>query len=133
MKNMLELSDIYRQLRDSKKQVEETLKGINAQLAEVEKQLAEAMVSDEVQNFSRDGILFYLSTRTYASAVAQRSDELHAWLKQNGYEGLVKENVNANTLSAFVREQLEEVDELPPELAELVHVYEKTGVTMRKA
>lgn len=133
MQGMLQLSDTYRKLRDAKKDLEAALKDTNAQIAEVEEQLVAQMVDSEVQNFSRDGMQFYLSTQTYASPVAQRRDDLHTWLKMNGFEGLVKETVHAQTLSAFIREQLEEAEVLPAGLAELVNVYEKTGVSLRKA
>jgi hypothetical protein len=91
------------------------------------------MLEEEMQNFTRNGLIFYLSTKIYASAVADRKEELFAWLKENGYGDLVYETVNANSLAAFIREQLEEVEELPEELAKLVNVYEKTTVGMRKA
>lgn len=77
--------------------------------------------------------MFYLQTKIYASAVPERKSELFAWLKENGYGDLVYETVNANSLAAFVREQLEEADELPEGLEELVNVHEKTTVGMRKA
>lgn len=133
MKNMLELADRYRELRAEKDALNARSKAVNADIEKVEAELVEAMLNEEMQKFDRNGQLFYLSTRTYASPVAQRAEELHRWLKNNGYEDLVKETVNANTLSAFVREQLKEAEQLPPALAELLNVYEKTGVSLRKS
>ena len=44
------------------------------------------------------------------------------------------ETVNANSLSAFVKEQIEENGDVLPEwLDGLVNVFEKTSVSLRKA
>ena len=60
--------------------------------------------------------------------------ELYQYLKDNGFGALVKETVNANTLSGWVKEQMEENDdELPEDLAEFINLYEKTAVGIRKA
>mgnify|MGYP000783247873 CR=1 FL=1 len=54
--------------------------------------------------------------------------------KRQGYGGLIYETVNANSLSAFVREQISENDDvLPGWLEGLVSVFEKTTVGVRKA
>jgi len=51
-----------------------------------------------------------------------------------GFGELIYETVNANSLSAFVKEQIaENGDELPDWLKGLVNVFEKTTVTVRKA
>ena len=61
-------------------------------------------------------------------------EQLHEALRQNGYGSLIHETVNANSLSAFVKEQIaENGDELPDWLKGLVNVFEKTTVTVRKA
>jgi hypothetical protein len=131
--DILGLADGLKELKEYKKRLEEQLKDVNEQIALMEERLAEMMIAEEMQNFTRNGLIFYLSTKIYASAVADRKEELFAWLKENGYGDLVYETVNANSLAAFIREQLEEVEELPEELAKLVNVYEKTTVGMRKA
>ena len=131
--DILGLADGLKELKEYKKRLEEQLKDVNEQIALMEERLAEMMIAEEMQNFTKNGQLFYLSTRTYASPVADRKEELYAWLKEHGYGDLVQETVNANRLAAFVREQLDEADELPEGLAELVNVYEKTTVGMRKA
>ena len=55
-------------------------------------------------------------------------------LKENGYGDLVYETVNANSLSAFVKEQIAENQNTVPEwLSGLVHVYEQTSVSVRQS
>jgi len=130
---ILALADRLKALKDTKNNLNKSLKEVNTAIEEVENALSEAMVAEEMQNFTRNGQMFYLQVKTYASVVAERKPELFNWLKENGFGDLVYETVNANSLAAFVREQLEEADELPEGLSELVNVFEKTTVGMRKA
>ena len=131
--DIFSLADRLQDLKQQKSQLEDEIKAVNAEIAETESKVAGLMLEEEMQNFTRNGLIFYLSTKIYASAVADRKEELFAWLKENGYGDLVYETVNANSLAAFIREQLEEVEELPEELAKLVNVYEKITVGMRRA
>src|SRR5690606_16078792 len=126
-------ADRLRDLRDRKAEMEEQLKALNTEIDATERALVEAMVNEEIQNFVRGDRLFYLRTETYVSAKAERRPELLAWLKANGLADIVQETVHPRTLSAAVREILEQDDQLPDGLAGLVNVYEKVTVGLRKA
>jgi hypothetical protein len=66
--------------------------------------------------------------------MADRKEELFEALRVEGHGGLIYETVNANSLSAFVREQISENDDVLPEwLNSLVNVFEKNTVGVRKA
>lgn len=132
--NMYELAEHLKQLREEKKAAEQQLKDVHAEIAQTEYQLSMQMAETETQNFTRAGTMFTLTTKIRASAVAGRKDELYAALKENGYGDLVYETVNANSLSAFVKEQISEnQDHVPDWLNGLVHVYEQTAVSVRKS
>ena len=78
--------------------------------------------------------MFCLTTKTRASAAEGMKDELFAALRSEGFGDLIYETVNANSLSAFVKEQIAESgDALPDWLNGLVNVFEKTTVGVRKA
>ncbi|GFP34055.1 hypothetical protein HKBW3S42_02395, partial [Candidatus Hakubella thermalkaliphila] len=128
---LFSLADQLKKLRQEKKELEDSVKTLNKEMEEVDQSLVQAMVREELQNFTRDGQQFYLQTKTYASVMAERRLELAKWLKTHGYEDLVQETVNPSTLAIFIREQLRKRDELPAELARLVNVYEKTTIGMR--
>lgn len=131
---MFELADRLKELREAKNAAEEELKSINAEIDDVEYRLSELMISNETQNFTRAGTMFCLSTTTRASAAAGMKEELFDALRSKGFGELIYETVNANSLSAFVKEQIaENGDKLPDWLKGLVNVFEKTTVTMRKA
>ena len=132
--NMYELAEQLKQLREKKKAAEQQLKDVHAEIEKTEYQLSMQMAETETQNFTRAGTMFALTTKTRASAMAGRKDELYAALKENGYGDLVYETVNANSLSAFVKEQISEnQDHVPDWLNGLVHVYEQTAVSVRKS
>lgn len=132
--NMYELAERLKQLREKKKAAEQQLKDVHAEIAKTEYQLSMQMAETETQNFTRAGTMFTLTTKIRASAVAGRKEELYAALKENGYNDLVYETVNANSLSAFVKEQISEnQDTIPDWLNGLVHVYEQTAVSVRKS
>lgn len=132
--NMYELAERLKQLREKKKAAEQQLKDVHAEIEKTEYQLSMQMAETETQNFTRAGTTFALTTKTRASAMAGRKEELYAALKENGYGDLVYETVNANSLSAFVKEQIAENQDTVPEwLSGLVHVYEQTAVSVRKS
>ena len=129
--NMYKLAEQLKQLREAKKDAEQRVKDINAEIDKTEYALVQLMAETETQNFTRAGTMFSLTTKTRASAVAGHKDELYSALKENGE--LVYETVNANSLSAFVKEQISEnQDTVPDWLSGLVNVYEQTSVSVRK-
>ena len=131
---MFVLAGELKQLRDLKSDLEEQLKDVTARIEETDYRLAELMAETETQNFTRAGTMFYLTTKTRASAAAGVKDELFQALKDNGYGDLIYETVNANSLSSFVKEQIEgNGDTLPCWLEGLVNVFDKTTVSVRKA
>ena len=132
--NMYELAEQLKQLREKKKNAEQRLKEMNAEIEQADYQLSMLMAETETQNFTRAGTMFSLTTKTRASAMAGHKEELYAALKENGYGDMVYETVNANSLSAFVKEQISEnQDTIPDWLNGLVNVYEQTTVSVRRA
>lgn len=132
--NMYELAEQLKQLREEKKDAEQRVKDINAEIDKTEYALVQLMAETETQNFTRAGTMFSLTTKTCASAMADCKDELFSALKENGFGELIYETVNANSLSAFVKEQIaENQDTVPDWLNGLVNVYEQTSVSVRKS
>ena len=132
--DLFALADELRELKETKKRLEDELKTVGLEIDRVDAVLAQRMVDAETQNFTRNGTMFCLISTTRASAAAGRKDELFEALREAGYGDLVYETVNANSLSAFVKEQTaENEDVLPQWLDGLVNVFEKTTVGVRKA
>lgn len=133
MSEIFKIADQLKYLRDWKKELDGERKSVNSEIEILQNNLSKLMIDEEMQSFNRAGIMFYLNTKLYASAILNRKDSLFKTLKEEGYGDLVYETVNANSLAAFIREQVEEnQDELPVWLNGLVNVYEKINVGMKK-
>jgi len=134
MTDMFELADRLKELRERKAELADETKANNAEIEQAEYDLSQLMAQTETQSFQRAGMLFYLTTKTYASADKEHKDELFDALRNEGYGSLITETVNANSLSAFVKEQMSENDDALPEWLEgKVNVFDKVTVALRKS
>ena len=67
-------------------------------------------------------------------AVKENKEELYETLKNEGYGSLITETVNANSLSAFVKEQMaDNDDQIPDWLEGKVNVFDKVTIVIRKS
>ena len=131
---MFELADRLRELREEKAAAELRLKELSAEIDEVDYRLSELMAETETQNFTRQGLMFCLTTKTRAAAKAGRNEAQFSPPPAPGEGDIGYETVNANSLSAFVKEQIaENGDTIPDWLNGLVNVFEKTTVGVRKS
>ena len=131
---IFEMADRLKSLKKQKKDLEDSVKAIGSEIEELDRQLSDAMTEAELDRFSRNGSTFYLHSRLYASPSAGRKDAMMQALKQNGYGSLVVESVNSNTLSSFVREQMEANEgNIPSWLGDTISTYEKISVGIRKS
>ena len=134
MTDMFELADRLKELRERKAELADETKANNAEIEQAEYDLSQLMAQTETQSFQRAGTLFYLTTKTYASADKEHKDELFTALRNEGFGSLITETVNANSLSAFVKEQMSENDDVLPEWLEgKVNVFDKVTVGLRKS
>ena len=128
------LSDKLKALRDEKEALEAREKEVEAAIKETDEAMVTLMIDTEMPSFTRSGSTFSLTITTRASAVADSKKKLFETLKKEGFGDLVYETVNANSLSAFVREQIENnEDELPDWLDGLVNVYDQKRIGVRKS
>lgn len=56
------------------------------------------------------------ATVTRVSVIAAKKSEFFAWVHANGHEGLIKGTINSSTLVGFVKEQLEEANDVPTDM-----------------
>ena len=131
---LFELADQLKAAKERKKELDAATKANNAVIEDLDRQLSEAMTEQEVDRFSRNGSLFYLSSRLYASPKAGEKEQMIEALKANGYGDLVTETVNANTLASFAKERIAESETgtLPDWLDAVVSTFEKVSVGVRK-
>lgn len=85
-----------------------------------------------VENFALDDATFYLRATLRANVPADAREDFYAALRQRDMGYLIKETIPANTLTAFVKEQL--VDNggvLPPWMEGMVSVFSAPEVAAR--
>ena len=123
---LFELADQLKVAKDRKKQLDAEVKENNAVIEDLDRRLSDAMAEQEVDRFSRNGSLFYLSSRLFASPKAGEKETMIAALKANGYGDLVIETVNSGTLSSFAKERMAETEtgDLPDWLADIIQTFE---------
>jgi len=132
---MLDIFDLARLVTDKradKKNLEDELKKLNADLDEYESRLVQAMADEELDSFKLEGRIYILTSRLYASPKAGQKDEVIKWFKSSDMLDIVQETINAQTLSATVKAMQEEMP-LPEDLTALLNIYEKPGISIRKA
>lgn len=130
---MIELAKELLKFNKAIKDTEEIVQYLKEKRDNIEKRLINEMVDDEVNNLSIDGQKIYLATRISVSPKSGRKDALFAALTDNGYADIIKPTINANTLTATVRELMEHNDNQIPEwLADKVSLYTVTNARIRK-
>ena len=131
---IMELADELAEARDRVAALKDELSEANAKLEELDAQLAERMLDEETTSFARHGRKFVMRETVRASAVPERKTELFDALRANGYGDLIYETVNANTLSAHVKDEIDaRMGELPEYLDGLVNVFRKTTIAVSKS
>lgn len=123
---IFEMEDKLKAAKDRKKGLDAQVKEVNAEIESLDLALSDAMAEAELDRFSRNGSTFYLNTRLFASSTAGRKHDLMQVLKDQVYSSIVVENVNANTLASFVKEQMAEDEDVIPEwLSYVISTFEK--------
>lgn len=127
-----------------KAELDASLKQLKARMATLQAVILSRFERDRVQNMNVDGVTLYVHSQLWAGAKDHRDATIQA-LKQCGYQDLVHEAFNAQTLSAIMREKREEfeaaekrplsaeevLDRLPSELADTVRLSEVTELRAR--
>lgn len=77
--------------------------------------LPERLENDKIKNFSTDEWRIARTTKVLASIPPAVRDDAYQWLRDNDNGSLIKETVNASSLSALAKELMENGRELPEE------------------
>lgn len=116
-------------LKEEKEELAEELKSVNSLIEEKENALSEMMVARSIDLFRVDGITFYTKEETYPSVKKDALEDFIVWLDSNGAGAIAKRSVHPMTLRAWVKERIENAQELPPQ----VSIFTKTEVNTRRS
>ncbi len=98
-------------LEDEKSGLKTRLKAIESRLGELDESLTQQFLDDGIQSTKIDGRTVYLHRDIYASAKDGDKESVVAALKECDLGQYVKEDYNANSLKAYVREMVREAEE----------------------
>lgn len=125
---LVEYGNKLRELLDEKAELDEAAKKLAGEIDSIQRKFIDLMEAHKVKNFTIDNVgMFYLSSSIYPRVVDQQ--QLFSDLRQRGAGALIKETVNLNTLRAYVKECLENSNEVPKG----VDVYAETKIRVRRA
>ena len=96
------------------------LKQIGEEMADIENPILENLATEGIDSVKLNGRTVFAHTTPYASF--EDRELATAAIKMAGYDSVVKENFNANTLSALVRELIKEGKGLPKEFEGVIKI-----------
>lgn len=107
---IVDLARRFYALKTTHAELKTKLDAIDKEWVAIENELMEAMVEEGVSTIKVDDAgKFTLASEHYFSATVENKPEVFEYLKKNGHGALIKEDVNARTLSAFCKNMLTEM------------------------
>ena len=127
----------YWDLTRDRQMLEAKLEEIKARLTETQQEILDQFARDGVSSVKvtdgNEDATIYLHKQMWARPKDGDYVATCFALRRNGLSSFVKETVNLQTLSAYVREQEKEGQPLPSDVAETLDVRTEYAVRVRKA
>lgn len=128
----------YQKVLVRKDELAEQTKENNALKEELEQQICQMMIDEDKPDTTVDGYKYSLKQETVYSKLGEdklmeRGIDFFELLREQGIGDIIVEKVDPRTLNSTCKGIVEEQGELPEELAEALNVYEKLGISRRKA
>lgn len=89
------------------------------------------MDDEECKTFNTEDWRVTRLAKVFASIPGDKREGAYAWLRENGYEGMIQETVNSSSLSAAAKELIERGEELPEDLFS-IHTKDSISITRKK-
>lgn len=131
--NLPQYAMLYRALYDAEEKLSKSLDKLSKKKEELKnKLLPELFEKNEVKTLTTlTGDRLTVTNKLYANIKKENVEQALDWLRENGGEDIIKETVNHNTLSAFLKSEMEENKEIPEELFS-VYVQPSISLTRKK-
>ena len=123
----IDLAREYAQLLAEKRELEEGVRGKNEELRRLEESLLTELMDNEMDSLPLNlpngkKMTLYIHSQKWAKAKDGNRDAVVAALNAEGLTEFVSTNYNTNTLSAYVREQGKNGEEIPTGLTEVLDI-----------
>lgn len=128
----------YQKILERKDWLADETKANNAAKETLEQEICQMMIDEEKPSQIVDGYNFSLKQETMYSKLgedklAEKQIDFFELLREQGLGDIIVEKVDPRTLNSTCKGIVEEAGELPEELAEALSIYEKLGLSRRKA
>ena len=129
-------------LTAQKRNLQDLLKEIQGQLNELELDILNYFIEEKRNNVTQNGYTIYLKKQIYAKVISDDTDENGQARQRAAYalkdagdhwSKLVKEDFNTKTLTAALKEWLDDKKPLPESFEGVISVSEVYDVLVRKA
>ena len=109
------------------------LKALKEERAQLVDQLLDGFADAGMTNVTIGNHTVYTTRQTWAGVDPEKKEEAKEALRAYGLDAFVKEQVNSQQLSAWVRERREADEGIPPAIADVIRITEKWDVRVRRA
>lgn len=128
----------YQAVLEKKEQLAAETKENNRLKDELEQALCQMMIDEDKPDTTVDGYKYSLKQETVYSKLGEdklmeKGIDFFDLLREQGYGDIIVERVDPRTLNSTCKGIVEEQGELPTELTEALSIYEKLGISRRKA
>jgi hypothetical protein len=107
---IIELGNKYFKIETKYEELAAELKKLSEEFDAAEKELIDAMIAASVKSINIEGAgKFTLSNTTYPSVTAANKPTFFEYMKAFGHGGLIKEDVNTQTLNSFLKRHRDEL------------------------
>lgn len=128
----------YQEILEKKEKLAEETKANNKKKEILEQEICQRMIEEEKPDTTVNGYKFSLRQEMYYSkaseeTLAEKGLDFLTVLRDVGLGDIIVERVDPRTLNSTCKNMMEESEELPEELTEVLSIYEKLGLSRRKA
>lgn len=128
----------YQKVLERKDELSDLTKENNARKDELEQEICQMLIDEDKPDTTVDGYKYSLKQETVYSKLGEdklleKGIDFFEVLREQGIGDIIVEKVDPRTLNSTCKAMVEEQGELPEDLAEALNVYEKLGISRRKA
>lgn len=128
----------YQKVLEEKDRLAEATKENNKLKEELEQEICQIMIDEDKPDTTVDGYKYSLKQETMYSKLSEdklmeKGIDFFELLREQGIGDIIVERVDPRTLNSTCKGIVEEQGELPEDLADALSIYEKLGISRRKA
>lgn len=131
---LTELALLYGEGKDKIKVMKAELAAYSSEVRKMEEELYLRLTNETLDSISTEGHTYYCKLDRYATLAKDNPESGKQWVRDNGFDFLIQESVNSQSLSSALTRHLEDGGELPDESDGIrIHLVERVGKTKAAA